>query len=542
MVEIKTFSRKTSGLVRQASLFDTFAYNVAASSFIGALVFYFYTISWLPGSNILAAIPATLPAFSIAFTYAMLTVTMPRSGGDYIFNSRILHPSLAFGFSFSLEFWQLFFMGFNLYFISFVGLGPAISIIGYHMNNTAVIGLGLAIATPLNAFIIGTVLNLLMMVVTLMGTRRLLLLNNIFFSLTILGSVLAIIVLATSSQSSFVTIFNRFAAAYGGKYGQASNPYQAVIDSAREAGYTVPPFSFSLPCIPVVAGAVIWTFYESYIAGEVKNAESLKRNILSMVGAGLFNLILLALLLHFFFTTLGYSFTSSIGYLVSSPETAKEFIVQDPSMLDTLFLGLIAENVFLAAVITIGISIGHTLIYQPCIILQCIRVLFAWSIDRLVPEKLSEVHPRFRSPIYATITAYGLAEFFLAALMIFPENMMTIYFSTIIAPAFSCMFLPGLAGILLPFRRKELYEASPAKKEIAGVPIITISGLIQVCFILFLVYEYASWPGFGISSPSMLFLNFGMIPVGFLFYWIIRAVRKKQGIDLDLVFREIPPT
>ena len=542
MVEIKTFTRKASGLVRQASLFDTFAYNVAASSFIGALVFYFYTVTWLPGANILAAIPAVLPAFSIAFTYAMLTVTMPRSGGDYIFNSRILHPSLAFGFSFSLEFWQLFFMGFNLYFISFVGLGPAISIIGYHLGSTALVSLGLAVATPLNAFMVGTILNVLMMVVTLMGTRRLLLLNNILFALTILGSVLAILTLATSSQSSFMGIFNRFAVAYGGKYGQASNPYQAVIDSAREAGYTVPPFIFSLPCIPVVAGAVIWTFYESYIAGEVKNAESLKRNILSMVGAGLFNLILLALLLYFFFSTLGYSFTSSIGYLASSPETAQGLIASDPSMLNTLFLGLVAQNVILAAIITIGISIGHTLIYQPCIILQCIRVLFAWSIDRLVPEKLSEVHPRFRSPIYATIAAYALAEVFLAVLMLFPDAMMTVYFATIIGPAFSCMFLPGIAAILLPFRKKELYETSPAKKEIAGIPLITLSGIIQVGFILFLAYEYAAWPGFGISSPAMLFLNFGMIPVGFALYWVIRAARKRQGIDLDLVFHEIPPT
>lgn len=329
---------------------------------------------------------------------------------------------------------------------------------------------------------------------------------------------------------------------YGGMYGQASNPYQAIIESASEFGYSPPPFVFALPCVPVVAGAVIWTFYEAYIAGEVKNAESLKRNILSMIGAGLFNLVLLALLFHFFFSTLGYSFSASIGFLASSPSTAEGLIAPDPSMLDTFFLGLVAQNVILAAMITIGISIGHTLIYQPCIILQCIRVLFAWSIDRLAPEKLSDVHPRFKSPIYATLAAYGLAELFLAILMLFPETMMTIYFSTIIGPAVSCMFLPGVTAILLPLRKKELYETSPAKKEVAGIPVITISGLIQVGYILFLAYEYATWPGFGISNPLMLFLNFGMIPVGFVLYWLIRVYRKGQGIDLDLVFREIPPT
>jgi hypothetical protein len=39
----------------------------------------------------------------------------------------------------------------------------------------------------------------------------------------------------------------------------------------------------------------------------------------------------------------------------------------------------------------------------------------------------------------------------------------------------------------------------------------------------------------------MLFLNFGMILVGFALYWIIRAVRRRQGIDIDLAFKEIPP-
>jgi APA family basic amino acid/polyamine antiporter len=539
---LKTFTRKSSGLIRQASLFDTFAYNVAASSFVGALVYYFFTIAWLPGGNILAAIPAVLPAFSIAVTYAMLIATMPRSGGDYIFNSRILHPSLAFGFSFSLEFWQLFFMGFNLYFTSFVGLGPGISIIGYLANNPALIDLGLAVATPVNAFIIGTALNLVLMAITLMGTRKLLLLNNVLFLLTIAGSVLAMAALAANTQASFASAFNRFTVAFGGKYSGTPNPYQAVIGEAASSGYAPPPFVFALPAVPVVAGAVIWTFYEAYIAGEVKSADSLKRNLASMAGAALFNITLLALLLYFFFRTLGYEFTASVGYLTGTPSMAGGLIASDPAMLGTFFLGLITQNIVIATVVVIGISIGHTLIYQPCIILQCIRSLFAWSMDRLAPEKLSEVHPRFRSPIYATIAAYAAAEFFLTVLMLFPDAMMTIYFSTIIGPAFSCMFLPGITAMLLPYRKKELYEASPAKREILGVPVMTISGAVQVGFILFLAYEYATWPGFGISNPTMLFLNFGMILVGFLLYWVIRAVRRRQGIDLDLVFKEIPPT
>ncbi len=540
MAEKKVFTRRTSGLVRQASLFDTFAYNVAASSYVGTLVFYFWTINWLPSGNILYAIPAVLPAFSIALTYAMLTATMPRSGGDYVFNSRTLHPSLGFAFNLSLEFWQILFMGFNLYFISFVGLGPGVEIIGYLANNSSLIAAGIAIATPWNAFLIGTLLNILMLAITLMGTRKLLIFNNILFLLMVIGTVAAIGVLAANTQESFRSIFNAFMTRFGGKYGSTADPYGAVIQGSETTGYTIPPFTLSAPLVTLVAGSVIWTFYESYIAGEVKGAESLKRNITSMVGAGVFNLIILSLLVYFFFRTLGYEFTASIGYLsLFDPEGL--VWAYDPAKLGTFFMGLVAQNAVLAAIIVIGFSIGHTIVYQPCLILQTIRCMFAWSMDRLIPEKLSDVHPRFRSPIYATAVVFALIELSLLVMTIFPEAMMAIYFSTIIGPAFSSMFLPGITAILLPYRKRELYEVSPARRSIGGIPLIAIFGAIEAGFILFLAYEYAVWPGFGISSPAMLFLNFGMIIVGFVLYWIIRAIRRRQGIDIDLAFQEIPP-
>ena len=41
------------------------------------------------------------------------------------------------------------------------------------------------------------------------------------------------------------------------------------------------------------------------------------------------------------------------------------------------------------------------------------RAMFAWSFDRLVPEKLSEVHPRYNSPWVAVIVVAVIAEVFL---------------------------------------------------------------------------------------------------------------------------------
>ncbi|RLI32476.1 APC family permease, partial [Candidatus Bathyarchaeota archaeon] len=56
----KTFARRTSGLVREASLLDTFAYNSSASSFVAILWFYTWVVTFAPGGNILSAIPLSL--------------------------------------------------------------------------------------------------------------------------------------------------------------------------------------------------------------------------------------------------------------------------------------------------------------------------------------------------------------------------------------------------------------------------------------------------------------------------------------------------
>ena len=539
MAERKTFARRTSGLVRQASLLDTFAYNSSASSFVAILWFYTWVVTFAPGGNILSAIPLSLVSFSIAVTYAMLVATFPRSGGDYVFNSRVLHPSLGFAFNFSLVFWQSFFLAFTYYLIWLSGIGPGLHIIGYLLNSPALINLGLSLMDPWVSFLLGSLLNVLFTLIALAGTKKMLRVNNLIWILSMVGIAISIGAMVVVGQQGYINLFNSFMAAHGGPYGASLNPYQAVIEGARAAGYTTPPFVFSWPYVALSTSAIMWTFYSAYIAGEVKRADSVKRNLVSMAGAGVFNILLMALFFHSMFKTFGYEFIASISYLSSySPEGLPWVYATE---MITAFCGLVAQNPFAAALSILGISLAGTLIFVVVLYLQISRNIFAWSMDRLLPEKMADVHPRFHSPIYVNLAVFLIAEVFLFALMAFPDAFWTIYGSTIIGPAFSCMFLPGITAALLPYRRRDIYEVSPIKREIAGIPLITIMGVIQSAYMLFMVYEYVSWPQFGISGPLPLFLNFGMILVGFAIYWVIRAARKRQGIDIDLAFAEIPP-
>ncbi|MGI0080865.1 MAG: APC family permease, partial [Nitrososphaerales archaeon] len=103
------FRRKSTGLVREGRWIDSFIFNSSASWLFGPLVFAISALYWLNGADLLSAEGiALIFALAIAAMYAILTAVMPRSGGDYVFNSRILHPSIGFGFNFSLTVWQLF--------------------------------------------------------------------------------------------------------------------------------------------------------------------------------------------------------------------------------------------------------------------------------------------------------------------------------------------------------------------------------------------------------------------------------------------------
>src|SRR5438874_9953103 len=104
------FVRPHSGLVRNVSVTNALFFNVAAFVGVGLTLYpIFYSLAdvqaWKAGPFSAygwAAIIAGLFCILLALIFASLTSVMPRSGGDYVFTSRILHPSLGW-----MESWTL---------------------------------------------------------------------------------------------------------------------------------------------------------------------------------------------------------------------------------------------------------------------------------------------------------------------------------------------------------------------------------------------------------------------------------------------------
>jgi amino acid permease len=102
-----------------------------------------------------------------------------------------------------------------------------------------------------------------------------------------------------------------------------------------------------------------------------------------------------------------------------------------------------------------------------------------------------------------------------------------------------------IAAILLPYRKRELYEASPiAKYKIFGIPLITVAGVIFGGFLVFLLYAWLIDPqklyGIGLANKSSIIFMLVMYLMALAIYLGFKAYRRKEGIDIEKVHQEIP--
>lgn len=173
-----------------------------------------------------------------------------------------------------------------------------------------------------------------------------------------------------------------------------------------------------------------------------------------------------------------------------------------------------------------------------------IRTWFAWSFDRLLPEKLSEVNERTHSPVWAIMLEMVL----ITAMLIW--SIVSTDFQTWLAlgvlAGVVCVVIVAVAAIAFPSRRPDLYQASPANWKFLGIPVLYIVAPLSIAVMVFLTWCTVNYPALALAGNSA---NVWQIPafmgmivvVGLAVYFISKYVRRSQGIDIDLVYKELPP-
>src|SRR6478736_2722236 len=126
------FVRNATGLVRGMSQRASVALNFIPghpTQTLSAVVFYFITV--FAGANMYLALLLVLPmTLSFSYAFGLLTQMIPRSGGDYMLVSRVIHPLVGIVSSFCMSLAGLLSNAFfGIAFVT-IGLAPGLQGIG----------------------------------------------------------------------------------------------------------------------------------------------------------------------------------------------------------------------------------------------------------------------------------------------------------------------------------------------------------------------------------------------------------------------------
>jgi basic amino acid/polyamine antiporter, APA family len=102
--------------------------------------------------------------------------------------------------------------------------------------------------------------------------------------------------------------------------------------------------------------------------------------------------------------------------------------------------------------------------------------------------------------------------------------------------------ITALAGALMPYRAKALYDASPgAAYKLGNIPLVTIFGLIGAIVGGVMVLMFMFYSALGLTSVLAYQVVFGILGVSIIWYFLAKMVQRSRGINVDYAFKEIPP-
>lgn len=522
------FLRPASGLVKSAGTFDVFIYNVGLIS-IGIGVAYTHLVgpANYPGGNIgIASIIATVVMMLVGTAFWFWTVTIPRSGGIYVFVTRGLNAPLGFALSFVESCCWLFYNALAGVLVSTVGLSPLFSALYMVTGDPQMNAIANAMQAPLAQFLLGAVLIILSGAILISGMRRYFLVQKIMFGIAVVGTGAVLAVLMLYSKETFAANFNHFMSALG------TNAYERVIEAAKRAGWSDVRFDWwqtlklsVWPFLPLIGGA-----FSIAIGGEVRRVE--KGQGFGILGAiGLCGIVF-ALIGILSYHTFGYEFQGAITY--NADHLANMSTPTKPYF--TLLLAILTNNVALTAVIAASF-IAWIYFWVPGMLAYAERAMLAWSFDRLAPERVGYVSDRFHTPVTAIVITVIVSLIFLFLYVY------TTFFAALIfiMAATIAWLITTVTGIFFPYRAKTIYDKSPVSRyRLCGIPLMSVVNCLASLGLLLMVVLLWNDPlaaGHDLKSVSTLLALFGL---GIALYYIMKRLRKRQGIDVTLAFKEIP--
>ena len=520
----RAFERQATGLVREAGWWDILVYNLNFVS-IGLMAAFLFntTIPFYPGVNVylneLIAFGLVIP---LSFVFAMFASAMPRSGGDYVYVSRTLHPALGMMSSWNNTVWWFIYGGVPSAFFARYGLGPFLRTVGDMAGSSTMVSWGNTLVGKKGTVIAGAILIIALCAVFSRSLRLYFRLQNSLFLFAMASIVLSIIVFAAKSHGDVVSGINA-------TFGAGS------VDGALKAGSPQGAFDLRNTILPMTWLYLELVFNQSsaYIGGEVRRASRVQLWSIpaaACIALGVLMLLTWAAMNSVGFTLwngLGNDFGASLG-LSSTPVYSE--------------IAAAASGSTLIGVLILGGFVFWSYTWLPGQILNASRNLVAYAIDGVMPRQLAYVSDNTHAPL-AAIWLVGAGSIAFLVLYVYTHIFATLtgIFGFILG-----FCLVSIAAILFPYRLPDVFESSAVRWRVGGVPVMTVVGVISLaaCMAALVIFWKDPYAGLQNADGSRywwgVIYNVGIFLSGFVIYFVARALNRSRGVDIGKRFQEIP--
>lgn len=586
------FLRNATGLVKGWSGFDAFTYSFMAVNLVTLGMFYSLAVfAYVPGASpVLSIVLAAVAVTFLAVAYAGLVAVMPRAGGDYVWQSRILDgiPGIATGAVVG---------GVGGYLVAQAALPDAgtihlvagvVGLVVGGLIGRLRGGIGFVLAATGWWFILamwapiyGAILKLefFQPLAALLGSadgvsffgsdNGTLVVSIIVIILTaglvalgmagyariqrwclyagLLGFAIMAVLMLVSSQTDFQAAFDRASSSLFGVTGAYD---KTIADAATNDLFTgsLDPLAMgdnfgdtltaTLAMIPFMFFWILYPNWGSTLYGEVRGSGDFNKVLRGMLGGIWVTAVLAIAFVLLAAKTFGWLFFNATnanfinwfyGYTTTDPTVP---IWSYPPLLVSY---LIDNTIFqIAMVVLFG---AWFLGWSGTLFLSSTRMIFAAAFDRVLPESAARVTEGRGVPVVALLYIMIPAVLVSIAYSYSAEvRALTLDATLVIAVTF---LGSTVAATILPWYKPRIFDNSPVahlKLVISG------AGLITSIILAWTIWRWLVDPLYGIgvgNTNSIMFLG-ALYGLGALVYVAARLYRRSQGVDLDAIHGEIP--
>jgi len=518
------FVRQATGLVRQFSAIDVFTWSVIFFPWLTSWAGIFWvTPDYYQNVNYYASLAVwAVIAVVIVLLYWQLTTVMPRSGGDYVFISRVLSSPLGFVASFLFFVAILVSAGSGSYW-ALSEAGTQLSFAGQVIGDQGIASLGNFItpgvsSSPATLMTVGIAILAIGAVLVVAGGRVFRVVVYSFFGYGVFTMLLVVVIFLTSSHADFVNAYNAyFQGGVAKVYSDAAAAGYVPGASLASIGAVVPLLFVSIGPYPVM----------QFVGGEIRRPRT----------SLLYGLVLAEAVSIAIWFGLTYMLDKVIGLPFIEAWAIQNGGGGAPlSTVPTAFATVLNPSSLLLWLIVIGLFIGN-IGWSWLSLVFISRLFLAWSFDRVMPQWLSKVSDRFHTPVNAIVLGA-----FLALIPMYLQ-----YFTSFISAQVNAVFfysvvwfLAAVSAVLLPFTRRDVYESATGARR-RGLPMISVLGAVAAALFAYLGYNSVANPAVGPFQASAQIVVGVVILVPIGIYALSYRYHKRRGVDLRLVQSQIPP-